>query len=129
MHPCFDRMSHPGTSAWGLLIPGSDNGQINPIGHAGATCLFSSLIHRARTEIRPCNPPFFRLGAIVATSDFLASVPRPAMVQAIKRHATERRPIRDGQPILSAHAYGNTGFCLRTDAERLHTLIRLLREE
>ena len=48
------------------------------------------------------QPALFRLGAIVATPDFLASVPRPAMVQAIKRHATERRPIRDGQPILSA---------------------------
>ena len=48
------------------------------------------------------QPALFRLGAIVATPDFLASVPRPAMVQAIKRHATERRLIRDGQPILSA---------------------------
>jgi len=75
------------------------------------------------------QPALFRLGAIVATPDFLASVPRPAMVQAIKRHATEHRPIREGRPILSAHAYGNTGFCLRTDAERLQTSIRLLHEE
>jgi hypothetical protein len=47
------------------------------------------------------QPALFRLGAIVATPDFLAAIPRPAMVQAIKRHATETRPIRDGQPILS----------------------------
>jgi hypothetical protein len=74
------------------------------------------------------RPTLFRLGAIVATPDFLTTVPRPAMVQAIKRHATEYRPIRDGQPILSDHAYGSTGFCLLTDAERLHTSIRLLNE-
>ncbi len=71
------------------------------------------------------QPALFRLGAIVATPDFLAAVPRPAMVQAIKRHATESRPIRDGQPILSDHTYGNLGFSLMTDAERHHTLIRL----
>jgi hypothetical protein len=72
--------------------------------------------------------PLFRLGAIVASPDFLAAVPRPAMVQAIKRHATESRPIPDGQPILSAHTYGELGFCLLTDAERLHTAIRLAGE-
>lgn len=70
----------------------------------------------------------FRLGAIVATPDFLAAVPRPAMVQAIKRHATETRPIRDGQPILSDHTYGDLGFFLLTDAERHHTSIRLAGE-
>jgi hypothetical protein len=73
-------------------------------------------------------PALFRLGAIVATSDFLAAVPRPAMVQAIKRHATEPRPIRDGQPILSDHTYGRLGFSLLTDADRLHTSIRLASE-
>ena len=70
----------------------------------------------------------FRLGAIVATPDFLAAIPRAAMVQAIKRHATETRPIRDGQPILSDFVYGNLGFSLLTDAERLHTSIRLAGE-
>lgn len=74
------------------------------------------------------QPALFRLGAIVATPDFLAAVPRPAMVQAIKRHATEPRPIRDGQPILSDHAYGTTGFSLLTDADRHHTSIRLFHE-
>jgi hypothetical protein len=69
--------------------------------------------------------PLFRLGAIVASPDFLVAVPRTAMVQAIKQHATESRPIRDGQPILSAHSYGDLAFCLLTDAERLHTSIRL----
>jgi hypothetical protein len=70
----------------------------------------------------------FRLGAIVASPDFLTAIPRPVMVQAIKRHATEARPVRDGQPILSDHAYGNTGFFLLTDAERLRTAIRLADE-
>ncbi len=74
------------------------------------------------------QPARFRLGAIVATPDFLAAIPRPAMVQAIKRHATEPRPIRDGQPILTAHAYGDLGFSLLTDAERLQTSIRLAAE-
>ena len=74
------------------------------------------------------QPARFRLGAIVATPDFLAAIPRPAMVQAIKRHATEPRPIRDGQPILTAHAYGDLGFSLLTDAERLRTSIRLAAE-
>jgi hypothetical protein len=74
------------------------------------------------------QPALFRLGAIVATPDFLAAVPRPAMVQAIKRHATEAGPIRDGQPILSDHAHGQLGFSLLTDAERLRTSIRLADE-
>jgi hypothetical protein len=70
----------------------------------------------------------FRLGTIVATPDFLTAVPRPAMVQAIKRHATEARPIRDGQPILSDHTYGDLGFFLLTDAARHHTSIVLTNE-
>jgi hypothetical protein len=74
------------------------------------------------------QPALFRLGTIVATPDFLAAVPRPAMVRAIKRHATESRPIRDGHPILSDHTYGNLAFSLLTDAERLHTSIRLAGE-
>lgn len=71
----------------------------------------------------------FRLGAIVATPDFLAAVPRPAMVQAIKQHATEPRPIREGQPILSRHAHGDLGFHLLTAADRRRTAIRLAVEE
>ena len=46
------------------------------------------------------QPALFRLGAIVASPDFLAAVPRPALVQAIRSHATDQRVIRDGQPIL-----------------------------
>ena len=74
------------------------------------------------------QPARFRLGVIVATPDFLAAVPRPEMVRAIRRHATEPRPIRDGQPILSYYTYGDLGFALLTDAERLRTLIRLAGE-
>ena len=70
----------------------------------------------------------FRLGAIVATPDFLNVIPRPVMVQAIKRHATEDRPVCDGQPILSDYEYDRWGFYLLTDADRLHTAIRLAGE-
>jgi hypothetical protein len=74
------------------------------------------------------QPALFRLGAITASSEFLTTVPRPAMVQAIKKHATEPRPIRDGQPIMSNHLHGNTDFYMLTDAERRRTAIRLYRE-
>jgi hypothetical protein len=67
----------------------------------------------------------FRLGAIIASPDFLTSVPRPEMVRAIKQHATEDRPIRDGHPVLSWYSYGNTAFHVVTDAERRSTAIRL----
>jgi hypothetical protein len=67
----------------------------------------------------------FRLGAIIASPDFLTTVPRPAMVQAIKKHATDIRPICDGQPILSFYSHGDTGFHMLTDAKRRFTSIRL----
>jgi hypothetical protein len=70
----------------------------------------------------------FRLGAITASSDFLAVIPRPAMVQAIRRHATEARPIRDGHPILSDSTHGNRGFYLLTAADRRWTAIWLAEE-
>jgi hypothetical protein len=70
----------------------------------------------------------FRLGAIVATPDFLAAIPRPAMVRAITRHATEARPIGDGQPILSDHSFGDQSFYLLTAADRRSTAIRLAEE-
>ena len=59
----------------------------------------------------------FRLGAIVATPDFLNVIPRPVMVQAIKRHATENRPVCDGQPILSDYEYRPLGL-LSADRRR-----------
>ncbi len=67
----------------------------------------------------------FRLGPIIASPDFLTTVPRPAMVQAIKNHATEAQPVRDGHPILSHYWHGETGFHMVTDAERRFTIIRL----
>jgi hypothetical protein len=70
----------------------------------------------------------FRLGAIVASPDFLTAIPRPVMVQAIKRHATEARPIRDGQPILSDYTHDDRSFYLLTAADRRWTAIRLADE-
>ena len=67
----------------------------------------------------------FRLGPIIATADFLSTVPRPAMVEAIKKHATEPRLIHDGQPILTHCLHGDTGFYLVTDADRRFTTIQL----
>jgi hypothetical protein len=67
----------------------------------------------------------FRLGPIIATPDFLSVVLRPAMVQAIKKHATEPRLIHDGQPILTHYWHGDTGFHMITDAERRFTTIQL----
>jgi hypothetical protein len=74
------------------------------------------------------QPALFRLGAITASSEFLTTVPRAAMVQAIKKHATEPRPIRDGQPILSNYLHANIEFYMLTDAERRRTAIRLYAE-
>jgi hypothetical protein len=67
----------------------------------------------------------FRLGPIIATPDFLSAVPRPTMVEAIKKHATEPRLIRDGQPVLTHYLHGDTGFHMVTDADRRFTTIQL----
>ena len=67
----------------------------------------------------------FRLGPIIATPDFLNTVPRPAMVQAIKKHAIEPGPICEGQPVLTQYQHGDTGFQMVTDAARRFTTIRL----
>ena len=72
--------------------------------------------------------PLLRFGTIVATPDFLIAIPRPAMIQGIKRHATDNRPVRDGQPILSDHAQGDRFFYLLTAADRQWTAIRLAEE-
>ena len=69
-----------------------------------------------------------RLGPIIASPDFLSIVPRPAMVEAIKKHATEPRSIRDGQPVLTQHLHGNTEFQMITDADRRFTTIQLIDE-
>jgi hypothetical protein len=45
------------------------------------------------------------------------------MVHAIKRHATEVRPVRDGHPILSDHVHGDRNFYLLTAADRRWTAI------
>jgi hypothetical protein len=74
------------------------------------------------------QPALFRLGAIVASSEFLTAVPRAAMVQAIKRHATKARSVRHGQPILGAYRREDTGFSLLTAADRSWTAVRLPEE-
>jgi hypothetical protein len=76
----------------------------------------------------PMQTALFRLGPIIATPDFLSTVPRPAMVQAIKKHATEPRLISDGQPILTQYLHGDIGFQMVTDADRRFTTIQLNKE-
>ena len=67
----------------------------------------------------------FRAGQLVACSSFLSLIPRSAMIQAIVRHVTDPRPIRDGEPIRSEHQHDGIGFHLLTMEDRSKTLIRL----
>ena len=67
----------------------------------------------------------FPAGQLVARSDFLSLISRSAMIQAIVRHVTVPRPIRDGEPIRSEHQYDGIGFHLLTMEDRTKTLLRL----
>jgi hypothetical protein len=69
--------------------------------------------------------PLFRTGQLVANADFLTTVPRSAMIQAIVRHVTEARQIHRGEPIFSQHQHGPHRFHLLTMEDRTKTLIRL----
>jgi hypothetical protein len=69
--------------------------------------------------------PLFRTGQLLASSDFLTTVPRSAMIAAIVRHVTDDRPLVDGQPIRSQHDHDGTPFHLLTTEDRTKTLIRL----
>ena len=67
----------------------------------------------------------FPAGQLVARSDFLSVISRSAMIQAIVRHVTDPRPIRDGEPIRSEHQHNGIGFHLLTMEDRTKTLLRL----
>ena len=67
----------------------------------------------------------FPAGQLVACSDFLSLIPRSAMIQAIVRHVTDPRPIRDGEPIRSERQHDGIGFHLLTIEGRTRTLLRL----
>ena len=47
------------------------------------------------------------------------------MIQAIVRHVTDSRPIRDGEPIRTQHQHDGIGFHLLTLENRTKTLLRL----
>jgi hypothetical protein len=67
----------------------------------------------------------FPTGQLVARSDFLSLISRSAMIQAIVRHVTDPRPIRDGEPIRSEHQHDGIRFHLLTMEDRTKTLLRL----
>jgi hypothetical protein len=67
----------------------------------------------------------FPTGQLVAHSDFLSLISRSAMIQAIIRHVTDPRQIRDGEPIRSEHKLDGIGFHLLTTEDRTKTLLRL----
>jgi hypothetical protein len=67
----------------------------------------------------------FPAGQLVARSDFLSLISRSAMIQAIVRHVTDPRPIRDGEPIRSEHQHDGIGFHLLTMEDRTKTVLRL----
>jgi hypothetical protein len=67
----------------------------------------------------------FPAGQLVARSDFLSLISRSATIQAVVRHVTDPRPIRDGEPIRSEHQHDGIGFHLLTMEDRTKTLLRL----
>lgn len=66
--------------------------------------------------------PNFPMGRLRACPYFLEAVPRPAMVEAIRRHAAAEPT--DG-PIVTTHSHEGRAFVLETDAQRQSTAIRL----
>lgn len=67
----------------------------------------------------------FRAGQLIACSHFLSLIPRSSMIQAIVRHVTDPRPIRDGEPIRSEYQHDGIGFHLLTMEDRTKTLMRV----
>jgi hypothetical protein len=66
--------------------------------------------------------PNFKMGRLIAEVDFLTSVPRTAMVAALRAHAAH--PETPG-PIRTTHSHDGLTFHLETDADRTSTAIRL----
>jgi hypothetical protein len=84
----------------------------------------SAFLNRTQTKDRTMTT-LFPTGQLVARSDFLSLIPRSAMIQAIVRHVTNARPVRNGAPIRSEHRHGRIGFHILTIEDRTKTLLRL----
>jgi len=84
----------------------------------------SAFLNRTQKKDRTMTT-LFRTGQLVARSDFLSLISRSAMIQAIVRHVTDQRPIRNGEPIRSEHQHNSIGFHLLTTEDRTKTLLRL----
>ena len=64
----------------------------------------------------------FRTGQLLTSGDFLPTVPRSAMIAALRHHVAQAD--RHG-PIVTTHEHDGLTFHLETDAERTKTAIRL----
>jgi hypothetical protein len=84
----------------------------------------SAFLNRTQTKDKTMTT-LFPAGQLVARSDFLSLISRSAMIQAIVRHVTDPRPIRDGEPIRSEHQHDGIGFHLLTMEDRTKTVLRL----
>ena len=69
----------------------------------------------------------FRTGQLLASADFLTTIPRPAMIRAIVAHCTA--PARDGAIVFSEHTHGGIGFHLVTAPDRSRTWLWLDEEQ
>ena len=65
----------------------------------------------------------FPMGRLHVCPAFLASVPRSAMIRAIRGHFTSQPT--EGESTVTRHEHQGTGFLLETDAARDRTSIRL----
>ena len=89
-----------------------------------ATADHSAFVNRSQPKDRTMTT-LFPAGQLVASSDFLSLISRSAMIQAIVRHVTDPRPIRDGEPISSEHRHDGIGFHFLTMKDRTKTLLQL----
>jgi hypothetical protein len=67
--------------------------------------------------------PAFRTGQLRVCPQLLETIPRPALVSAIVRHATSQ-PI-NGEAVVTHHEYEGRRFHLETGTDRESTEIRL----
>jgi hypothetical protein len=73
--------------------------------------------------------PRFPIGRLVAAPDFLANVPRSALVEAIRRHVTGVGHSPEGEVIRSDHSHGANRFYIVTEPCRQVTRIELADQE
>lgn len=82
--------------------------------------------------------PLFRLGRLTATPSFLDAVPRPVMVDAIRRYAMgdfgevseadariNRWSVDNGRRVVAQYRHAATRFVITTEADRSATRISL----